>query len=95
LHKINFFSRRLFEQQKAKIILTRVSVIIEKTGLFPVLSTHGQSKRNNNEPKLQKIAWRISASTVNENPNTAWRSIIAVAITGYFGMDFLNSKLAE
>jgi hypothetical protein len=36
----------------------------------------------NNDPKLKKIAWCVSTSTVNENSNIAWRSMIAVAITG-------------
>jgi hypothetical protein len=36
----------------------------------------------NNDAKLQKFAWHIPASTVNENSNMMWRTITAVAITG-------------
>jgi hypothetical protein len=60
-----------------------VWVIVEKTGVFPVLRTHGQSQRNSTmTPKLQKFVKLISTSTGNENSNLALRSITAVAISG-------------
>lgn len=35
---------KVFEQQNAKIILTRLSVIVETTRVFSVLSIHGKSQ---------------------------------------------------
>jgi hypothetical protein len=48
------------------------------------------TEKLSNDPKLQKFDWRTSTSTVNENSKVVWRSIIAVAITGYFGTDLLK-----
>jgi hypothetical protein len=58
-------------------------VVIETTCIFPALSTHDQSQQNSTMAEnYKRISWLISTSAVNENLNIAWRSIIAVSITG-------------
>lgn len=61
---------KVFEQQNAKIILTRLSVIVETTRVFSVLSIHGKSQRNSTLTQNYKtLSWRVSASAANENLN--------------------------
>lgn len=67
-------------------------MITETICIFLVLSTHSQSYYNLTVTQNYKNLLSAPTSTMNENSNLALRSIIAVAITGWYGT-VINSEL--